>query len=413
MLYVFRMATMIDPAAREERATSPESGIFDALAQQPADPLLSVIGAFRADPRPEKIDVGVGVFRTEAGETPVFHAMKAAERRLLETQETKAYLGPEGDIGFFEALRPILFGAGDPGERVFGLQTPGGTGALRLAAELIALAKPGARVFVGTPTWPNHPPILKKTGLEQVAYRHFDPATQTVCFEQVVEALESAGSGDVALLQVCCHNPTGADFTDEQWHEIARIVGRRGVLPLLDLAYQGLGEGLDEDAAGVRIVLEQVPAALIAYSCDKNFGLYRERTGALFGVAASREGARIAHSNVLSLARAAWSMPPDHGAAAARIILEDPALAADWRAELAGMRDRIVSMRALLGTIDPAFAPLAHQHGMFSTLPLSPEQVRRLREEFAIYMPNSGRINIAGLTRANVEPFVRAVKSVM
>ncbi|GAO38712.1 putative amino acid aminotransferase [Sphingomonas changbaiensis NBRC 104936] len=413
MLYVFLMATILDPAPSLAPAAPADAGIFDALALQPADPLLSVIGAFRADPRPNKIDVGVGVFRTETGETPVFRAMKTAERRLLETQDTKAYLGPEGDIGFFQALRPVVFGAADPGERVFGLQTPGGTGALRLAAELIAQARPGARVFLGTPTWPNHPPILKKTGLEQVAYRHFDAETQAVCFDDVVAALESAGAGDVALLQVCCHNPTGADFTVEQWHEIARILGRRGVLPLLDLAYQGLAEGLDADAAGVRIVLDQVPAALIAYSCDKNFGLYRERTGALFGIAASGERARIAHSNVLALARAAWSMPPDHGAAAARIILVSPELSADWRAELAEMRDRIVSMRELLGTIDPAFAPLARQHGMFSTLPLSPEQVRRLREEFAVYMPNSGRINIAGLTRGNVEAFVRAVKSVL
>lgn len=406
------MATVID-SAPTLAPTSADAGMFDALTLQPADPLLSVIGAFRADQRPGKIDVGVGVFRTEDGETPVFRAVKAAERRLIETQATKAYLGPEGDIGFFEALRPILFGASDPDERVFGLQTPGGTGALRLAAELIALARPGARVFLGTPTWPNHSPILKKTGLEQVFHRHFDPETQAVCFDRVVEALGMARPGDVALLQVCCHNPTGADFTREQWQTIAGILERRGVLPLLDLAYQGLAEGLDEDAAGVRIVLEHVPAALIAYSCDKNFGLYRERTGALFGVAANGEGARIAHSNVLALARAAWSMPPDHGAAAARIILEDPALAADWRAELAEMRNRIVSMRNLLGTIDPVFAPLAGQHGMFSTLALSPEQVLRLREEFAIYMPSSGRINVAGLTRGNVEAFVRAIRSVM
>jgi aromatic-amino-acid transaminase len=384
-----------------------------ALKAQPADPLLSVIGAFRADPRPDKIDVGVGVYRTEAGETPVFRAMKAAERRLLETQDTKAYLGPEGDIGFFEALRPIVFGAADPGERVFGLQTPGGTGALRLAAELIAVAKPGARVLVGTPTWPNHPPILAKTGLTRIDYRYFDPETQAVCFDRLADAIRAAGPGDVVLLQVCCHNPTGADLTLEQWRDVAALLAQSGATPLLDLAYQGLGRGLDEDAAGVRIVLEQVPEALIAYSCDKNFGLYRERTGALFGVTANGAEARIAHSNALALARAAWSMPPDHGAAAARIILEDAVLTADWRAELDSMRERIGTMRRLLGALDPMLAPLAGQHGMFSTLPLSPEQVRRLREEFAVYMPNSGRINVAGLTPANAEAFVRAVRSVI
>jgi aromatic-amino-acid transaminase len=405
------MATLIHDMPNVIQSSEP--GLLARLNPQPADPLLSVIGAYRADPRSDKIDVGVGVFRTEQGLTPVFRAVKAAEARLLESQETKAYLGPEGDIGFFEALRPIVFGADDPRQRVFGLQTPGGTGALRLAAELIALTQPGARVFVGAPTWPNHPPILAKTGLEQVPYKDFDPATQTICFDRTIEALETARSGDVALFQICCHNPTGADYTREQWEEIARILGRRGVLPLLDLAYQGLAEGLDEDAAGVRIVLQHAPEALIAYSCDKNFGLYRERTGALFGVAATGEGARTAHSNVLSLARAAWSMPPDHGAAAARIILQDPALAADWRAELFQMRERIVSIRTLLADTDPMFAPLARQHGMFSTLPLSPDQVRRLREEFAVYMPNSGRINVAGLTRNNVAAFVHAVRSVI
>ena len=403
------MTTLLEPVAEADISR----GLMAALKAQPADPLLSVIGAFRADVRPGKIDVGVGVYRTEAGETPVFRAMKQAEQRLLETQDTKAYLGPEGDIGFFEALRPILFGAADPGERVFGLQTPGGTGALRLAAELIAAAKPGARVLVGTPTWPNHPPILAKTGLVQVDYRYFDPATQAVCFDGMAQAIRSAGPGDIVLLQVCCHTPTGADLTIEHWQEVARLLGQSGATPLLDLAYQGLGRGLDEDAAGVRIVLDQVPEALIAYSCDKNFGLYRERTGALFGVAANAAEARIAHSNVLALARAAWSMPPDHGAAAARIILEDSALTADWRAELGTMRERIGTMRRLLGKLDPALSRLAGQHGMFSTLPLSPDQVRRLREEFAVYMPNSGRINVAGLTPHNAEAFVRAARSVM
>jgi len=403
------MGTLLEPAS----ATQMRPSLLASLEAKPADPLLSVIGAFRADPRPDKIDVGVGVYRTEAGDTPVFRTMKVAERRLLETQRTKAYLGPEGDIAFFEALRPIVFGAGDPGERVFGLQTPGGTGALRLAAELIAAAKPGARIFVGTPTWPNHPPIFAKTGLTQVTYLYFDPATQSVCFDRLTQAVEGAGPGDVVLLQVCCHNPTGADLTDDQWQEVARMLGRSGATPLLDLAYQGLGRGLEADAAGVRMVLEQVPEALIAYSCDKNFGLYRERTGALFGVAANSDQARVAHSNVLALARAAWSMPPDHGAAAARIILEDAALAADWRAELDEMRERIGAIRRLLGGLDPALAPLAGQLGMFSTLPLTPDQVRRLREEFGVYMPNSGRINVAGLTPGNADAFVRAVRSVM
>lgn len=413
MRYTFRMATLIEPAPSITSPTAPETGLFGTLTMQPADALLSMIGAYRADPRPEKIDLGVGVFRTEQGDTPVLRAMKAAERKLLETQQSKSYLGPEGDIGFFEALRPIVFGGRDPGDRVFGLQTPGGTGALRLAAELIALAKPDARVFVGVPTWPNHPPILTKTGLEQIAYSYFDTATQTVAFDRMVDVLETARPGDVALLQACCHNPTGADLTPAQWQEVARIAAHRGILPLLDFAYQGLGEGLEQDNAGVRIMLEQVPNALITYSCDKNFGLYRERTGALYGVAQSGAEALVTQSNLLALARAAWSMPPDHGAAAVRIILEDPALAADWRAELNEMRQRIADMRALVAAADPSLGFFARQHGMFSMLPVSADQARRLRDDFAVYVPNSGRVNVAGLTPTNIPAFVRALQSVM
>lgn len=412
MRYIFRMATLIEPAPSITSPTASETGLFGTLTMQPADALLSMIGAYRADPRPEKIDLGVGVFRTEQGDTPVLRAMKAAEHKLLETQQSKSYLGPEGDIGFFEALRPIVFGGRDPGDRVFGLQTPGGTGALRLAAELIALAKPDARVFVGVPTWPNHPPILTKTGLEQIAYSYFDTATQTVAFDRMVDVLETARPGDVALLQACCHNPTGADLTPAQWQEVARIAAHRGILPLLDFAYQGLGEGLEQDNVGVRIMLEQVPSALITYSCDKNFGLYRERTGALYGVAQSGAEALVTQSNLLALARAAWSMPPDHGAAAVRIILEDPALAADWRAELNEMRQRIADMRALAAA-DPSLGFFARQHGMFSMLPVSADQARRLRDDFAVYVPNSGRVNVAGLTPANIPAFVRALQSVM
>lgn len=413
MRYIFRMATLIEPAPSITSPTAPETGLFGTLTMQPADALLSMIGAYRADPRPEKIDLGVGVFRTEQGDTPVLRAMKTAEHKLLETQQSKSYLGPEGDIGFFEALRPIVFGGRDPGDRVFGLQTPGGTGALRLAAELIALAKPDARVFVGVPTWPNHPPILTKTGLEQIAYSYFDTATQTVAFDRMVDVLETARPGDVALLQACCHNPTGADLTPAQWQEVARIAAHRGILPLLDFAYQGLGEGLEQDNIGVRIMLEQVPNALITYSCDKNFGLYRERTGALYGVAQSGAEALVTQSNLLALARAAWSMPPDHGAAAVRIILEDPALAADWRAELNEMRQRIADMRALVAAADPSLGFFARQHGMFSMLPVSADQARRLRDDFAVYVPNSGRVNVAGLTPANIPAFVRALQSVM
>lgn len=387
------------------------SPIFGALAAQPADALLALIGAFRGDPRPGKIDVGVGVYRDPEGRTPVLHAVKQAERRLVEEQGSKGYLGSEGDVGFFDALKPVIFGASRFGDCLCGLQTPGGTGALRLAAELIARSRPGARVLVGTPTWPNHPPILKAAGLHVAEYRHFDVEAQSLRFDAVLDALGAAMPGDVALLHGCCHNPTGADFSREQWAQIATLLRDRGVLPLIDLAYQGLGDGLEEDAAGARIVLDTVGEGLVAYSCDKNFGLYRDRVGALYALSASAAQATVVQSNLVSLTRANWSMPPDHGAAVVRVILEDADLTADWRRELAGMSDRIREIRTLLAAADPRLAPLARQRGMFSTLPLRADEVASLRERHAIYMPSSGRVNIAGLTPETVPVFVDALAS--
>ncbi|KRB79761.1 aromatic amino acid aminotransferase [Sphingomonas sp. Root710] len=389
-----------------------EAGLFPgALSAQPADSLLALIGAYRADPRAGKIDVGVGVYRDPQGRTPVLRAVKEAERRLVAEQESKGYLGPEGDTGFFEALKPVIFGDAGHGTRLTGLQTPGGTGALRLAAELIARFNPQGRVWIGEPTWPNHHPILKAAGLELAAYEHFDVATQRLTFGRALDALGQAKRGDVALLHGCCHNPVGADFDAAQWQELADVMRARGVLPLIDLAYQGLGRGLDEDAQGARIVLDTVGEGLLAYSCDKNFGLYRERVGALYALSRDADTASVVQSNLLSLARANWSMPPDHGAAIVRVILSDPALTADWKAELAEMRDRIRGIRILLAAADPTLSPLTGQHGMFSTLPLTPQQVARLREERGIYMPASGRINLAGLTPETIHAFVDALAS--
>ena len=385
--------------------------VFGALAAQPADALLALIGAFRSDLRADKIDVGVGVYRDLEGRTPVLRAVKEAERRLVEGQPSKGYLGPEGDVGYFDALKPIIFGEFDFDERLSGLQTPGGTGALRLAAELIARARPGARIWVGNPTWPNHPPILKAAGLVVADYEHFDVVTQTLTIDRMLDALSDAAPGDVALLHGCCHNPTGADLDVDQWTAVATLLRDRGVLPLIDLAYQGLGTGLEEDALGTRIMLDIVGEGLVAHSCDKNFGLYRERVGALYALSASSEQSHIVQSNLLSLTRANWSMPPDHGAAIVRVILEDAALNADWRTELAEMRDRIQQIRDLLAQADPALAPLANQRGMFSALPLSVGDVARLREMHGIYMPSSGRINLAGLTPETVVPFVDALAS--
>jgi len=387
--------------------------LFDGLKPQAPDALLALIGMFAADPRADKIDLGVGVYRDETGVTPVFRAVKAAERTLVETQASKSYLGPEGDIRFTDLLKPIVFGAGFDHQSVVGVQTPGGTGALRLAAELIAAAKPGGKVWLGTPTWPNHPPTFAAAHLTLATYRYFDQASQTILFDEMLAALKGAEAGDVVLLHGCCHNPTGANLTAGQWREVAALAAGRGLIPLVDLAYQGLGDGLDEDAAGLRAVLEACEDVIVAFSCDKNFGLYRDRVGALYVRAKQAARAELVLSNMLALARPNWSMPPDHGAAVVRTILDDAALAADWRDELTSMRLRIAQVRQALAAGHPFLAPLAHQQGMFSLLPLSPEQVGTLRKDHAVYMAGSGRANLAGLTLKTVPQFIAALKTVV
>lgn len=387
--------------------------MFQTLQPQPADGLLTLIGLFRDDPRNSKIDLGVGTYRNAAGVTPVMEAVKAAERILLEGQQTKAYLGPEGDQRFVDLLRPIAFGAADArSERLVGVQTPGGGGALRLGGELIIAARPGAKVWLGTPTWPNHRPVLEAAGLTVAEYRYFDPATQSLCFDEMHAALSAADPGDVVLLHGCCHNPTGAELDPAQWDAVAGLLAERGLMPFIDLAYQGLGGGLDIDAYGTRRVLAAVEEALVAYSCDKNFGLYRERTGALFALAADADAAAVVYGNMLSLARVNWSMPPDHGAAAVRIVLDSPELSRGWRAELDGMCRRINAVREALAAADHRLSFLSRQRGMFSQLPIPPAAVAALRRDHGIYMAGSGRINLAGLQVADAGLFVDALKAV-
>ncbi len=389
--------------------------MLDKLEQQPPDALLALIKLYDGDPRGDKIDLGVGVYRTGQGATPVFGAIKAAEQTLVEEQETKAYLGPEGDMGFVHALMPYVFG-NDPtrGGRIEGLQTPGGTGAVRLA---LALAKrAGAtRVLMGTPSWPNHAQVARDLDLELVTFPHAtDEGTANLA--ALKEALAEAGETDVVLLHGSCHNPTGIDYTPEQWDEIAALLAAGTVLPVVDLAYQGLGHGIEEDAYGVRKLVDSVPEALIAQSCDKNFGLYRDRVGALYVLATDAEELPRVLSNAYGLARAAWSMPPDHGAAAVRLVLRDSELTEQWLDELEQMRVRIRQVRAALadagrlGSID--LAPLGHQNGMFTMLPLTREQVEQLRKDHGIYMAGSGRINVAGLTMDNIPKFTAALAEV-
>jgi aromatic-amino-acid transaminase len=389
--------------------------MLDRLDQQPPDALLALIKLHDADPRADKIDLGVGVYRTGNGATPVFGAIKAAEQKLVDEQDTKAYLGPEGDMGFVHALMPYVFG-GEPtrGGRIEGMQTPGGTGAVRLA---LALARRAGvtRVLMGTPSWPNHAQIVRDLDLELVSFAHAT-ADGAADLAALKDALGEAGEGDAVLLHGCCHNPTGIDYTPAQWDEIAALLADSPVLPVIDLAYQGLGQGMEEDAYGARKVTDAVPEALIAYSCDKNFGLYRDRVGALYVLAKTGEELGRVLSNGHALARAAWSMPPDHGAAAVRLILEDPKLTENWLDELQQMRARIRQVRAKLseagrlGHVD--LRPIDKQNGMFATLALAKAQIDALRAEHGIYMAGSGRINVAGLTMDNIPKFIDALAAV-
>jgi len=383
---------------------------FSSLRSQKPDALLALIAMHRADPRGDKIDVGVGVYRDHLNLTPVMRAVKAAETRLVAQQLSKSYLGSDGDIRFTQLLGELVFGTGTAhGDRRFGLQTPGGTGALRVGAALLARAMPDARVWISEPTWPNHAPIFAEAGLATIAHPYFDPATGSVAFDAMVAALREARAGDVLLLHGCCHNPTGTQFTMKQWHALATLCEARGLIPFIDLAYQGLGDGLEADAAGARMMIAALPAAVLAYSCDKNFALYRDRVGALFVQAPSAPMAEVARGNALALARSLWSMPPDHGAAVVRVILDDPALRNEWQGELELMRNRLNAMRAMLAAAHPLLAAIAGQRGLFSRLPISPQTVEALRQQHGIYMPADGRINIAGLNDANIGRFIEGL----
>jgi aspartate/tyrosine/aromatic aminotransferase len=373
------------------------------------DSLIALIGMVNADPRPDKIDVGVGVFRDGAGNTPILKVMKEAEQRLLDTQVTKAYLGSSGDKRFAELLRPILLGPHASDDRIMGLQTPGGCGALRLGFELLAAANPDARVFLGTPTWPNHPPIVRAVGLQAVEYAYYERGQAIIRFEDMMAALSTGEPGDIALLHGCCHNPTGADLSEDQWREVVRVVSDRGLTPLIDIAYQGFGRGLDEDAFGVRAMLDACDEMIVAQSCDKNFSCYRDRVGSLWIKTRSADATKTAMAHVHQIAREMWSMPPDHGAACVHIILEDQELHARWLVELAAMRDRINAVRQRIAAADPRIAYIGRQFGMFSMLPLSKEQVLKLRSDQAIYMAESGRFNVVGMGDNQLDRFIAAV----
>lgn len=388
--------------------------MFHSLTPQSRDPLLALIDSFSRDTRANKIDLGVGTYRDETGRTPIMDVVKSAEGILLRDQRTKSYLGSQGDERFTDLLLPVIVGSSAVGhDRLRAVQTPGGCGALRLGAELIARANPSARVWLGSPSWPNYTAIFKAAGFTILTYDYHDPQCQMVCFEQLYATLSTACAGDVVVLQGCCHNPTGCDFTSRQWDRIADLIVERRLLPFIDLAYQGLGDGLETDRQGVERIMSRVDTVLVAYSCDKNFGLYRERTGALVVLAASAALADVVYGNLLALIRANWSMPPDHGAAIVSIILDSPDLERLWRIELEEMRRRVMDVRRAIAEADPRLDFLAGQRGMFSQLQVDGGFAGRLRSRHAIYIADSGRINLAGLRVQDARLFVSAVDDVM
>lgn len=382
------------------------------FAARPPDPLLGISEAFKADPRPEKLDLGVGIYKDAGGATPVLGAVKAAEALILERQVTKAYEGPRGNAAFCAAMERQVFGEQSEAlsdGRVASFASPGGCGAIFLAMSLAARVSGEGRVWISTPSWPNHVNVAAAAGREALGYPYMDPATGHVAFEAMMDALRMARPGDIVIFQGPCHNPTGVDLSLEQWAYLGDFCARQMLFPLIDVAYQGFGVGFEEDVDGVRAFLAACPETMVAYSCSKNFGLYRERTGCFLLQAGSAEAARAAASHVAEIARAVYSMPPAHGAAVVETILGDDTLRTQWRAELDGMRTRMQALRrgladALNKTLGTdAFAPLASQKGMFSMLPLQGPATELLRLQFAIYMPASGRINIAGLPEDGLE----------
>lgn len=395
--------------------------MFHDLPPPQPDPILSLAAAFERDAHPLRVDLGVGVYKDEAGRSPVLSSVKRAEAWLLENQATKAYLSSAGAPEFNEQIGGLLFGAGSSaaaGGRIRCLQTVGGSGALRIIAELIRRSRPTATVWVPQPTWANHAPILRAANVAIREYGYYDRASAQLQFDRMLSDLSGAARNDVVLLHGCCHNPSGADPSADQWRELAHVLAARGLVPLVDMAYQGFASGLDEDAAGLRLLSEAVPELFVATSCSKNFSLYRDRIGAVCVLAENANDAHKAEGAMLGIVRALYSMPADHGAAVVAHILRTPQLRMLWSEEVAAMRERIRSMRAQLATrltraTSADFSYIERQNGMFSFLALSASQVERLRDEFHVHAVSSGRINVAGLATANVDHVTRAVAAVM
>ena len=396
--------------------------MFEKVTAAPADPILGLTDTFRNDPRTNKINLGVGIYKDEAGHTPVLRCVKKAEARLVQEQTTKNYLSIEGVAAYASVVQKLLFGENASiitDQRARTAQSPGGTGALRIAGEFIARQLDTNTIWLSNPTWANHRAVFSASGLEVKEYGYYNADTKDLDFDAMLADLARAKAGDVVLLHGCCHNPTGIDPTPAQWEQLARLSAEKGWLPLFDFAYQGFGQGIDEDAYGLRVFAEHNVELLIASSFSKNFGMYNERVGAFTLVAKDADTANTSFSQVKSIIRAIYSNPPAHGANVIALIADDKELYADWLVELAEMRDRIQEMRTLFVEklasrgVDKDFSFIARQNGMFSFSGLNKDQVERLKDEFGIYIVGSGRISVAGITKSNIDALCDAIAAIV
>lgn len=396
--------------------------MFEVLPPLSPDPILGLSAAYKEDTNPDKIDLGVGVYKDEKGNTPILTSVAKAQRILLEKETSKAYISPQGNQGFIDGMLSLLLGESSQvrmANRVAAVQAPGGCGALRILSELLVRCSNKARVWVSDPTWANHIPLIGSAGLQLETYPYFDKETASIRFDAMMETLKKAEKGDVVLLHGCCHNPTGADLTREQWDAVLELAQQRGFLPFIDVAYLGFGDGLDADAYGVRLMAENLPEVIIAASCSKNFGLYRERVGLAAVISKNSEVREITQGQLQFVARGIYSMPPSYGGALVDIILSDKGLTNEWVGEVDAMRNRMQTLRTMLvdklkeNGAQTDFSFVERQKGMFSFLCISPEQVQEMRDKHSVYFVDSSRVNIAGINKQNVDNLARALVSVL
>ncbi|WP_438863915.1 aromatic amino acid transaminase [Neptunicella sp.] len=396
--------------------------MFEVLPQLPADPILGLSAAYKQDTNPHKIDLGVGVYKDEQGRTPILQAVQKAQQILLANEDSKTYITQQGVQGYIDGMLSLILGAGHPAlleNRVSGVQAPGGCGALRILAELLTRCDKDLTVWVSDPTWANHIPLIGNAGLTIKTYPYFDKANACIKFDQMTDCLSQVKKGDVVLLHGCCHNPTGADLTHEQWQTVLEIAQQTGFVPFIDIAYQGFGDGLEEDVYGVRLLAANLPEVIIAASCSKNFGLYRERVGLAAMITPNTQTRDITQSQIQNVARGIYSMPPSYGGALVDIILNDPELKSLWMSEVTDMRVRMQSLRAMLVNklvekgASKDFSFVNQQKGMFSFLCISPEQVDKLINEHSVYLVGSSRVNIAGISNQNVDALADALVAVL